>query len=151
MTLIELLSPRYKVIAPWPGMDAEPFHLGQVVTLQRHVIEDGHIWIHMPIKHMPNSYMRQEFFDNFSHLFKKLEWWEDRKPEDMQGLYIRSTANNASNGGVFKIKNHYTSDGHKRHPLPYFTTEEDSLGWYYHTQRPGIITKAEYDAVKIKQ
>lgn len=83
MTKEELLRPRYKVIAKWPGMEAEPFHFDQIITLQRHVSEDGNEFIHVPIKHMPNSYMRQGFFDNYPHLFQPLQWWEERKPEDM--------------------------------------------------------------------
>lgn len=55
----ELLKPRYKCIADWPFM---PRHIkvGELVA---------EVFIIKAAK--------------YPHLFKKLEWWEERKPEDM--------------------------------------------------------------------
>lgn len=83
MNTNELLFPRYKVTALWPGMEAEPFRLEQMVTLRPHKDDEGECFIHIPDKHIPGSYMRQGFFDKYPHLFKKLEWWEERAIEDM--------------------------------------------------------------------
>lgn len=58
MTQEELLRPRYKVIAQYP-FSSHP---------------NGEI-----IKATTGG----TYFDQYPHIFKKLEWWEDRKPEDM--------------------------------------------------------------------
>ena len=79
----ELLRPRYKVTNTWPGMHAEPFGLGQIVTLEPHKEEDVEGFIHIPIKHIPRSFMWQSFFDLYPHLFEPLPWWKDRRVEEM--------------------------------------------------------------------
>lgn len=83
MSTEELLKPRYKVIATWPGMHAEPFHLGQIISLQPYEDEDYKGFIHIPIKHIPGSFMREGFFSGYPHLFKKMEWFEERTIEEM--------------------------------------------------------------------
>lgn len=68
MTKEELLQPRYKVIATWPLNDL-------------HKVGDI---IHNPIK--PYWFINSQGETNpedYPHLFKKLSWYEDRKPEDM--------------------------------------------------------------------
>lgn len=91
-----LLIPRYRVKDIWPSMELEPFRLGQIVTLQWHKAEG---YIHVPIKHIPGSYMRQGFFDKFKNLFEPLPWYAERKEEDMPE-YIRFK----QDGAVFKIE-----------------------------------------------
>lgn len=93
----ELLKPRYKVIATWPGMHVEPFRLGQVITLQPYEDEDYKGFIHIPIKHIPGSFMREGFFSGYPHLFKKLEWWEER-PIDEMPEYVKSIMQEYSYG-----------------------------------------------------
>lgn len=58
------MIPRYKVIADWPG--SLSIEVGQIIT--GNVGEVG-----------------AEMFrlDAFPHLFRKLNWWEERKVEDM--------------------------------------------------------------------
>lgn len=56
----ELLKPRYKVVALWPSTD---FVLGQIIT------------------NLGESAIR--YYDEWPHLFKKLEWWRGRKIEEM--------------------------------------------------------------------
>ena len=75
MTTEELLKPRYKVIADYPFMQ---WALGQIILLTTG--NDG-----------------DYYFEKFPHLFKKLEWWEERKPEDMPE-YVKSEL------GVFKAE-----------------------------------------------
>src|SRR5690242_15646600 len=83
----ELLRPRYKVIAIWPGMHIEPFRLNEIVTLQYYTEEEGEDkaegFVYIPYKHKPKNFMWESFFTLFPHLFKKLEWYEERKTEEM--------------------------------------------------------------------
>jgi hypothetical protein len=57
MTVENLLKPRYKLIADYPG----------------NMLKIGHIF----------ELVQHEFFSEYPHLFKPLEWHEDRKPEDI--------------------------------------------------------------------
>lgn len=58
----DLLAPRYKVIAPWPSLGDD--------------VEVGFIY------EKCTEYMCKHM-DRYPHLFRKLEWWEERKPEEM--------------------------------------------------------------------
>ena len=101
MTPKELLIPRIKVIDKYPGMECEPFHLGQIITMTWHV-EDG--WIHTPVKHIPGSYMGILFFDNYPHLFRRLEWWEFREDNEVpEYVRITSVGCTVEQGGVVKV------------------------------------------------
>lgn len=73
MTTEELLRPRYKVIADWPG-NRMPVGVILMSTTHDCFIWDGLIYHKSMLEHHP-------------HLFKKLEWWEERKPEDMPEYY----------------------------------------------------------------
>lgn len=92
MSTNELLLPRYKVIAIWPGMHLEPFRLHEIVTLQYHTEEEGEDkaegFVYIPYKHKPKNFMWESFFTLFPHLFKKMEWWEERKSEEMP-MYVK--------------------------------------------------------------
>lgn len=63
----ELLKPRYKVIADWPGMK---FDVGEIL-------------FESYTKGLTNDYIKNGWCDKYPHLFKPLQWWEDRKPEEM--------------------------------------------------------------------
>lgn len=67
----ELLKPRYKVIADWPGGDYLP---GDIFTMEPD--EDGTMLdkIHFVFEHTCKKY---------PHLFKPLQWYEDRPKEEM--------------------------------------------------------------------
>ncbi len=65
MTPEELLIPRYKVIADYPGNEIK---VGKV-------FEPNTDW--------PESYLKK-----YPHLFRKLEWWEERELGDMPG-YVK--------------------------------------------------------------
>ena len=58
----ELLKPRYKVIADYPD---SVFIVGEILR-------------------------NPTYESKYPHLFKKLEWWEDRKPEEMP-KYLKHT------------------------------------------------------------
>lgn len=74
MTVEEILRPRYKVIADYP-MSKMYFNIGDVLYWnQQHDsyrIDDKKVS------------MAKETVESYPHLFKRLEWWEERKPEDM--------------------------------------------------------------------
>ena len=77
MNIENLLKPRYKVIAGWPYM---PKHakVGELVA--------------------DNFILKAA---NYPHLFKKLEWWEERKANEMP-KYVMSLAD--KKGYVFIIE-----------------------------------------------
>ena len=83
LTKDELLRPKYKVIDKYPGMELEPFHVGQIITLQPHKEGYEDVFIHIPIKHIPGSYMRQSFFDLYPNLFKRMLWYEGLEYTDL--------------------------------------------------------------------
>ena len=60
----ELLKPRIKIIASWPGMEDDGYEVGKVICAEE-------------------EYLNNELVYRHPHLFKRLGWWEDRNPEDM--------------------------------------------------------------------
>lgn len=75
----ELMKPRYKVIADYPK---SLYHVGDILNGGWgsedciYCDTDGPRWRHYP------------------HLFRPLEWWEERKPEDMP-QYVKSLGGNS--------------------------------------------------------
>lgn len=76
MSADELLKPRYKVIADYPG------NIIPIGSIFWDDIESINIITPTGSKSIQSSYPYRHK-DKFPHLFKKLEWWEDRKPEEM--------------------------------------------------------------------
>lgn len=72
MTARELLQPRYEVIADYPKSD---FKVGDVIQCSDDLVNDKDV----------GAFLRKfkYNFDKYPHLFKKLNWWEYRKLEDM--------------------------------------------------------------------
>lgn len=68
----DLLKPRVKIIAPWPGMEEDDYKVGQIVTGDSELN------------------LNTEMIEKHPHLFKLLEWWEERKPEEMPE-YVKFT------------------------------------------------------------
>jgi hypothetical protein len=69
MTPEDLLKPRYKVIADYPGCRWE---VGHIIEMKRVATS-----------------VDDKYFDNYPHLFQPLKWYEERKPEDMPE-YVKS-------------------------------------------------------------
>lgn len=69
MTSQELLKPRYKVIADYPNNE---FKVGTILDINSCKYEDD--------DNKGNILWK---ISDFPHLFKKLQWWEYRKIEDM--------------------------------------------------------------------
>jgi hypothetical protein len=80
MTVKELLKPRYKVIADYPS---SPFKVGEILSLiYRHYSELRDVYITKSAEY-EDIVWEDDFFDSYPHLFKKLDWWEERKAENM--------------------------------------------------------------------
>lgn len=75
MTTEELLKPRRKVIAPWPGMERDGIKVGDIIIDPDRPNEC--------CRYLDGSAAFTFDWDKYPHLFKRLEWWEERKPEDM--------------------------------------------------------------------
>ena len=89
MTPEELLKPRYKVIA----IDTtESFQVGEILN---HPSEwHDFIWVGPSGKII--------FYpEKYPHLFKKLEWWEELKPEDLPQYVQVISAEIAKDTGVY--------------------------------------------------
>jgi len=72
----ELMKPRWKVIADYPGSD---YHIGEILDRDWGWVGDDEIGFKHQVSHYP-------------HLFKKLEWWEDRTLDELMSVnYIRIT------------------------------------------------------------
>lgn len=104
MSIEQLLKKRYKVIAPkgyhYPN---SPFLAGEILEQQ----QEG-VWIVRTNGGVNSFYDRRP--ENYPHLFKELEWWEDRKPEDMPG-YVQAIP---PIGGIFKVDKFVLHDGMPR-------------------------------------
>lgn len=80
----ELLRPRYKVIALFPGSKRM---VGDIVEFQ-----DLPGW---PTK---------EYYEDFPHLFRKLEWYQERRIEDMP-YYLKRKGEVVKVDQQFKMEN----------------------------------------------
>jgi hypothetical protein len=77
MTPDELMKPRYKVIAGYPSM---PFMNNQVLNL---VIRRTGGWVYEWYEHDGKYEIGEYELKDYPHLFKKMEWWEEREEKDM--------------------------------------------------------------------
>jgi hypothetical protein len=91
-----LLKPRYKVIAEDTSGD---FTIGSILTLTQDF--NGYKNINSGMFH------RIERIDKYPHLFRKLEWWEERKENDMPD-YLKSVKSNLIVGVITWHTNHVT-------------------------------------------
>lgn len=83
MTIKKILWERYKVIGPFPD---SPYQINDIITPDT---EEPDIWViegaglkSPELHNHPNSY---------PNIFKKLEWWEARKVEDMPEYIVIGT------------------------------------------------------------
>ena len=73
MTAEQLLLPRFEVIADFPKSS---YNIGRIIT----PIKEGSSYFYS--LEAPSSELIG-FPEKYPHLFKKLNWWEHRKKEDM--------------------------------------------------------------------
>ncbi len=118
----DLLNPRYKVIADYPRSEHyENVKVGEVIDAWK-----------------PNKVIQRnftDFYDKFPHLFQKLEWWEERKIEDMP-MYLKQTGMVDSHDNTIpdwhiKVKKHFNAgNGEWRdNSIHIFCTEDHKDGW----------------------
>lgn len=94
MTAEQLLKKRYKVIADWPKND--DCNVGDILELSA---EYGGEQLYRFGE--AQSLWSVSDFKQYPHLFKELQWWEDRKPEDMPG-YVTWSHGHSSFGKIEK-------------------------------------------------
>lgn len=109
MTTEQLLIPRYKVIADYP---ASPYKVGEVLIFWE--ISQGYDESKRPITlDLQDSglefqrMVNEEEFKKYPHLFRPLQWWEERRISDLPN-YIRIT------GDVYKVDEWFNNVGN--HP-----------------------------------
>lgn len=122
LTKEQLLIPRYKVIADYPGNGLE---VGTIMT-------PAPDWKDFTIKFWSESYSK------FPHLFKLLPWWCDRNAEDMPD-YLRI---NYGNGPVLCKVNQWM---HKIGEQMVFEYYKNGLPLRETTQGTEPITEEEYN------
>jgi hypothetical protein len=77
MIVEELLTPRFKVIAGYPDSKTA---VGEIFTLKFRP-NNGNVY---GIEILGTAGIwDQAYFERYPHLFKKLEWWEERELEQM--------------------------------------------------------------------
>lgn len=91
--IAELLKPRYKVIADYPG---SPFWVGSILIFIPRFMHrvDGNIesTTYSDVFRRGNHFILADEIKEYPHLFNPLEWYEDRKPEEMPG-YVKDKFN----------------------------------------------------------
>jgi hypothetical protein len=91
MTTEELLRPRYKVIADYPG---SIFTTSDIVEFIKDT-NDPRRSVFWLVNKKVSTGQSHEFFEHYPHLFRKLQWWEERKDGDIE--YVKRS------GRVFKF------------------------------------------------
>lgn len=75
MTVEQLMQPRYKVINGYPH---SPFNIGQILFKVKPLYGLDYIATFDGQQNIDNSWVTQ-----YPHIFQKLQWYEERKIEDM--------------------------------------------------------------------
>ena len=96
-----LLAPRYKVIADYPFCSC---NIGDIIPCYESAVFWG---IEC------NDTSGKVYMSDYPHLFKKLEWWEERKIEEMPE-YVKQTGMIYGNGEpapdwYLKVKKHFNA------------------------------------------
>ena len=86
MNAQELMSPRFEVVAEYPKCE---FKKGAILRRIKYATNDiFHIDEYAPVGGLYLSEMEE-----FPHLFRKMNWWEKRKEEDMPKKVISKCDN----------------------------------------------------------
>lgn len=78
MTPEELLKPRYIMVAIYPDCDRDRLYAGKVIEFS-HFDKENNQWYN----ENDGGKIYDAFYELYPHLFKKLEWWEEREEKDM--------------------------------------------------------------------
>lgn len=114
MTPEELMKPRFKVIADYPGS-----HFGDNQVLNLNYNNREGLWEYTWAEHDGMYDISEASLKEYPHLFRPLQWWEERDVKDMPE-YVKWTKNWDSNpvreaGDVMVVEwisnSHFTSEG----------------------------------------
>lgn len=133
LTSEELMKPRYKVVADYPHIEMDQHGVGDIISPY------GMGFVH------PEKVKEQ--YDSFPHLFKKLEWWEERNIDDMPE-YLKSEYKMLEVVEVYKISGYETNTFGE-----FFAKTPDSETGKLFIRNADAMpaTKEEYDSFKSKQ
>src|SRR6185312_2399262 len=92
-----LLNPRYEIIFAYPNC---PFNVGDILHRIRSATND---WFHTN-EFSPVAGIHLETIVKYAHIFRKMEWWEKRKIEDMPEYVYVITSSKCSVSGILKVK-----------------------------------------------
>ena len=114
MSIEDLLKPRYKVIAEYPDSS---YTVGHII-------------------HEADNLEGATFFTKrvhkYPHIFQKLEWWQDRKIEDMPEYLIFPKT-----GEVYKPTRYFLDDGKfGKNVSCYYTGEKEKRGKWKGEETP---------------
>jgi hypothetical protein len=103
MTVEELLIQRYKVIADYPNSH---FKIGDIVKKHFFDVSQKGTYTYLTNVKSPlqGLSLRKEFIETMPHLFKKLEWWEERGESDFLELKFAKTIAGNSVRAVLRIE-----------------------------------------------
>lgn len=122
MSTEELLMPRYKVIADYPG---NKFIIGDILTFVREVAQSYDLWVNQN-----GLQITYNHFGKYPHIFQPLPWWSDREPQDLpEYLEWPDT-------GVVCKPSKYLGNF-------FYLSDDDSFG--YSLANVNIATRAEYE------
>ena len=79
----DLLIPRFELINNYPDCDKHKLAVGSIITFEYYNDETKQ-WYNDNGK----SIIYDAYYEGYAHLFKKLNWWENRKKEDMPNKLI---------------------------------------------------------------
>ena len=97
-----LLLDRYKVINPYPN---SPYKVGDLIVYSPmrssfHITTTSYYQDGELIK--ADNYVPVVELENYTNLFHKLQWWEDRKPEEMPE-YVKDLSYRDEAGNKFAV------------------------------------------------
>ncbi len=97
-----LLQPRYLVIAGWPNME-QRFEVGIIITIDA-IDAEGTLYT-------TYGYYMEEFFQDYPHLFRKLNQYEHREESEMP-QFVAYKFLQYSKEIIIKVEKHFSdSDG----------------------------------------
>jgi len=128
MVINELLIPRYKVIAEYPG---SVLQIGDILQVNdNNCAECNGIIFHVSM------------LDKHPHLFQPLQWWEERKMEEMPGyLKCQSPDFSFKKGEIIKVNKWLESFGPT---LRFYSNVTDKITLHPHLYLPA--TQEEYES-----
>ncbi len=160
MTIEELLIPRWIVITKYPNNN--DFPVGKLIDF--HPWENCNLyWEHTIEDCQGKRSFLEIFFEEHPKIFKKLEWWEDRRLEDMPNFLKQTGYVDSFNKPVpdfyVKVEHHFTFNhtewrsgsfkSFESYDIPYGNKWSGLASYRYGEFEP--ITEQEYLANKNKQ